>query len=313
MIEQHPVYLMRRQDLEGWAYRCTQSWGTSFIARAGEGGKVLVDNNICPHRGFPIVNSANLGEKGTPLPTHCPYHGMAFKAAGDHPAFVIGDFIFATARPFAVPKGWERLEWFSERLGERFHHRRTDVAAPWELWVQQTMDPHHVAHVHRSGFATQFLDLVSPEDVFFSDDLRVSGYRIPVKDEVFKRYFEMLCSRPQLAGAPVPEPYFRHITVFPGLSITSFLGVFFSVEETLPMKFYPDQSVVFTEFFSARDMRVPPILLKRAADSNEKILQEDKRALEAFVSGGCPEREPGFFMAGEERIKIFRTVLEASR
>lgn len=143
--------------------------------------QIAVFDNVCVHRGSPLLSDCGNGARIT-----CPYHAWTFRLDGQligapymnrtsdelgHPfdpsAFRLSalrselwqGFIFVTQDPAAVPLA-SRLTGLTEIVSryEMAHyvsvHQQVDVwATNWKLLVENFMDAYHIFKVHKNSFA----------------------------------------------------------------------------------------------------------------------------------------------------------------
>lgn len=231
-------------------------------------------NVTCAHRGHPIVDGK------------CPYHGLA------HPA---------PPSCFVEPKKIERTDALSDlvdltrEMGEPFGAVRQAVKAPFWLWMQNTADFRHLKTVHGRGFSRLFVG--EPYDVTISQDLRHSSHRIKIRPELLRRYEDM--------GLKPTRDHFLHFLAFPALSMTSFMGVFYSREVAYGTG--KDQCVVSTTFYKRKDADIPQGVLNSAMISNRQILKEDKELCEMWAPSAIVS---GNWLPGEERVAAYCKLLK---
>ncbi len=282
------IYLCLGTDIPEGGFRCFNFLSQKIVATKTN-GKILVDQNRCRHRGFPVADDA-----GGQLPIVCPYHGMRFFPTGEIPSFRIFNFVFFGDGEIELHSGERAL--MLSATGDPFHEETHPVEAPFFLWMQNTMDPNHLSHVHGEGFAKSFEDPAKPYDVWISENGSASAYKIAVKEEVVRSYSRML-------NGVEPHPYFHHLTFYPHLSITSFMGIFFSVETATPTT--NGKCEVRTRFFSNPSYLIPPPLLKAAVKANKQILAEDRKICERWAKGFEPNGGDRLWLPGEERIQAY--------
>lgn len=228
----------------------------------------------CRHRGFPIVNGK------------CAYHGLC------HPA---PDDCFQKETKLVSEDPWPDIKALLNgcEKGRKFGTNAMYVACPWWVWMQNTADFRHLKQVHKS-FSSLFVG--EPYDVQIAKKGFCSSHKIKVRPELVRWYSDQL-------GVKVQD-YFAHALSYPAISMTSFLGVFFSEERA----FYGlgDTCQIKTTFFTAPDMQVPAAILGSALEANLRILAEDKALCEAWAPTA---RVTGNWLSGEERVRAYCEVL----
>jgi phenylpropionate dioxygenase-like ring-hydroxylating dioxygenase large terminal subunit len=280
-------FLCLLRDLPRGQYKTFQVFGYPLVAK-NEGGLVTVALNKCSHRGFRVVNGSGPCEHRL----RCPYHGLPFNYETKFQVRVIDEFVYFGPSDFSPN--------VSLPLGEEFGEHKTYVRAPFHLWVQNTADPNHLATVHRDTFSRLFKGSKPTQETIGEKD---SWYSMPVQDAVVNQYKKW--------KDPEENFWFRqgfaHGLAFPHLSVTSFLGVFFSVETVLPCTEPRTEGTVEvrTRFFVSRSNRLPKLALKLALDANRKILDEDKAVVEEWAKSYYDHVGPSGWIGSEGRIKSY--------
>lgn len=284
------LYLCLKRDIPEGKYKTFDVFGRSVVAK-NDGGKIVVARNACEHRGFRVCHGS-----GDATKIKCPYHGLLYNFKDqDLVHETNGAVFFGRATPDKPKPDFKPV------LGDEFGFYSQVVNAPFHLWMQNTADPNHLNTVHADSFDRLF-DGVTPYQVFIEDNY--SQYVMPLKDEVvlkYRRYFKKDVWH---------ERGFMHMLHYPHLSVTSFLGVFFSVETATPHPIDDNCTQVYTRFFVAPDSGVPALLKRMAMDNNMKILQEDKAVVEQWAQHY--RNDAGHWLQGEERIKHFVEYFERS-
>jgi hypothetical protein len=183
---------------------------------------------------------------------------------------------------------------FTVDLGEEFGSYEQRVRAPFHLWIQNTADPNHLEHVHPE-FRRMFTSGCTPHNV---DLMRsYSEYSMSLSPDVVRR-FEKYVTNQHWARME-----FTHMLFYPHLSVTSFMGIFFSVETAIPDREDETYTSVNTRFFVAPESKVSSLMKKMALEGNIRLLKEDKAFMESWANQY--NNKAGFWMPGEERIKHY--------
>lgn len=280
-----PFYICLTRDIPEGGYRSFTLFGQNLIAKK-EDGKITLAENICHHRGF------RAGGPCGKLPVHCRYHGLPFTFRNTIPAEAVGEMLFANLSS-EVMLSYDLIQ-FNELLGEQFGEYTQLVNATPDLWMQNTADPNHLKTIHPETFAHNF-DGNIPYNIRIDES--ISSYCMKIKKEVHQRFQPFMGDR-----HPLQDGFF-HLTVYPHLSITSFLGVFMSIETA---NFVDDGKLteVRTRFFTAKDAKVPNYLCTLAMQNSIEILQEDKALVEEWAETAHLTPHT-FCIQGEERIKAY--------
>ena len=158
-------------------FRCvelpTANGARSVIVVRGGDGTIRAFDNVCVHRGAPLV-----AESGTTPRFTCPYHAWVYRLDGtligapymletfdpachrlaELPVEVWEGFVFVSQDPDAAPLA-PRLVGLHDVVGRygvaRYEPVRTEVevwSTNWKLLVENFLDAYHVFHVHRASF-----------------------------------------------------------------------------------------------------------------------------------------------------------------
>lgn len=288
-----PIFLGSVDSFEDGVITPVSQFGQHLqIQRLGD--KLNVRSNICRHRGMRLlVESAMNCER-------CPYHGLAPEPF--RPAKMFGDLAFSPDSILSFEAA-TTLRNFAECLGPVFHKVSAKLEAPYYLWIQNTMDVGHIPVVHSGGFSDRFKSPIEVSDVWMDSDCASSSFKLSVASSSITA----LSDRFEIPRTPLGiEDKFLHVQIGPYLSITSFLGVFFSIEISYPTS--KNTSFIETHFFTHRDVKVPRFILEAAKGSNERILLEDREMIEAWWPTYGLGRE--LKMPHEERIRGYLGYLE---
>ncbi len=284
------MYLCLSRDVAQNGYRKLDRSGKSLLITRSKHNNVFVDENVCRHRGYPVAQ-----EEAGLLPLRCPYHDLVFHNLGQIPAQEFRGFIFQGSH-------WDHVTGTElsilSSIGEEFGKHEMAVEAPAALWMQNTMDPGHLVTVHKNSFARFFPDDLSIDCVNLGKG-NFSSYRLPLRQEISESYKRFTSSDSEFY-------FFRHLSCFPNLSVTTFAGVFASVES---VEDRGARCFVTTRFFlhaSAKD--VPKKLLAFALGANRTTLEEDKKVCEGWAKGRYT-RSPDLWLPGEERVRHYFELL----
>jgi hypothetical protein len=277
-------YLCLKRDIKDGEYGVFDAMGESYIIK-NDKQKLTLARNKCKHRGFKVADCAGRGS------IKCKYHGQRFEFEGRLAHHEFGEFVFT---PEYLGRS-DFLAKISSEIGEEFGSHTQEVNAPFHLWMQNTADPNHLFTAHKDSFSKLF-DNARPENVYISE--YESSYTMRIKDEAVERYAKHF--------GEVSDS-FTHYLGFPNLSVTSFLGVFYSVESAVPNMV--GGSRITTRFFIKRGIK-PNLLAKLALEANVKILQEDKELVEHWAKGYKYDPQTKW-LPGEERIKRYADEIRA--
>lgn len=275
-------FVCLKSDVAEGEWKTFNSFGEELIVTRQD-GQFIVAKNSCKHRGFKVASGCGKGS------IKCQYHGQRFGFEKKIKHYEFGDFIYS---PGYLGNS-EPLKMISEYIGDQFGSTELYVKAPFHLWMQNTADPNHLTTIHKKNFANLF-DSHIPGDVYVSEF--ESSFTMRIKDETIEKY-EKYCDK--------NSPYFKagwsHYLGFPNLSVTSFLGLFFSVETAEPI---PQGCIVKTRFFTAKNSKVPSLLKTLAMDANKKILVEDQDLVEKWAVN-YKYTDDCVWLPGEQRIRAY--------
>lgn len=278
-------FVCLRRDLKEGEWNTFKSFKNELIATVKQ-DKVVLSKNQCKHRGFKVAEGCGKGM------IKCPYHGQRFDFDRKVNHYEMGEFVF---QPMFLNQSKELVR-ITDELGEEFGRNCMTVYAPFHLWMQNTADPNHLQTAHKKSFAQMF-DNHRPENVFISEF--ESSYTMRIKDEVVERYQKHF---------PEASSDFYHYLGFPNLSVTSFLGVFYSVEWAEPLG--DDKCEVTTRFFARAGAKRNTLLERMALEANKELLDEDRLLVEDWSRSWSNSTECQW-LPGEERIKAYTRQLLA--
>jgi phenylpropionate dioxygenase-like ring-hydroxylating dioxygenase large terminal subunit len=261
----YPFYLCMSSDLEEGKYKVFESLG---LIATKINGKTVVAENVCSHLGSRVAKCS-----GT-LPLHCKFHGVRFSFERQLIS-TNGQFIFVNDTQFeehSIPT-FDAVE---------FGNYEMIIEAPLHLWAKNTVDFNHLKTVH-PVFSKRFEG--KPYDVDISTDK--SSHKIKVCKEMADRFESK-------------NDYFEHTLVYPNLSMTSFLGIFHSVESMF--KIDETRTIINTRFFVDKSIDLHVGLKRTILANNIEILLEDKEAVEEWFKGDC---EKNALLSGDERIMAY--------
>lgn len=283
-------YLCLSSDVPPGSWRQVDLYDEDLLVTRTVEGILRLDRNACPHRGFPMGHGAGR------LPLKCGYHGLAFPQSGEYPVFESEGMVWSVALP--VLNGSEAEVLRLAALGKEYQQHSSRVDCQWEQWIQNTMDPNHVSEIH-PDFCAILEDGAKPFAVNVSEDLSVSSYRVPVKMDYAQRWRNVV-------GQILSADFF-HVTVYPYLSVTSFMGIMGSVETAVPAdKGGKLGTLVRTRYFMAPGMfdAIPEAVRAASMEANKKLLQEDRKVCEKWARKRYVPRK-AMWLPGEERIQAF--------
>lgn len=280
------------RDIEsGFAREIKLPDGKSYVVSRNK-NHLSLSPNLCTHRGFPVLKEGEIKR----LPISCPLHSNRF-IPSEIQIREKGGAILLKDGPSTTEYWIGKL---IENLGEQYQEETNYLDCPPELWLWGTMDPNHLQTVHPKGFAKMFAEL-PPKPEHIEIEPKGSSYSLLISDSYRERFIKAL----KVEGGL--DAYFRHYVLYPNLSVTSFLGVFMSIETVTATN---AGCVVRTRFFTSKHYQVPSVLIALAREGNRNILSEDADSCEQWAKGE-PFSRPTAWMRGDERAKAYWEHLSA--
>lgn len=206
----------------------------------------------CSHMGAPLVED-NIW-RGT-----CSFHGKG-NGPCTHEATRIGSFVFLGKVPdSAKSQIYEASDYITRCT--LFAREVTHGIFTRQMWLENTIDVQHIGFVHRGGFA----ELVDTESLVHKN--LEDGSTLGTLKIAESHYQKLKMRHPGL----VSNNLFCHAAIGPNLSITSFAGIFASIEKIRDCK-------TVTSFYANWEIS-NKLWLQRCLDANRQILKEDAAML----------------------------------
>jgi phenylpropionate dioxygenase-like ring-hydroxylating dioxygenase large terminal subunit len=310
-----------------------------FVSVEHAGASIVVQNfkgslrafeNVCSHR-FSKIQTEDRGNR----PLTCRYHGWSFNEAGQPFAMpkraeyledgadlellclkryrveTCGKFVFVieSENPLGLQEYlgefYPVVEQLSGHLGAEFHYDVIPHAANWKILVENVLDNHHCALLHRDSFIAWGFCKLPLEDVRLEG--RHSSFHVPRaegdREALRRRAFSHLEDR------SFAHDSFYHIMVFPNLFIASNEGMSFYVGHALPIA--PGETLLRVRYFEpamafekGRRMR-QDIANEQTKANAVQVIYEDKPILESIQKGAQLTNQRGIVARGEVRIRAF--------
>lgn len=308
------------------SYKLVKFNSQSFILKNEASGPRLYAN-VCPHRGSEIVKCSGTGK------LKCPYHGWMFGAEGK--VFVnkkstfeglpedlsltsfrtelVGKFIFATDSANIISikdylgKFYDYLLFVSSNLVNRIDKNSMEIEAHWRIVVENTLESYHVGDVHQDSLAPYFAG-VSHSNI---EELH---------SEVVEELTPTMTNNLKRVQSSFFEEHefnqYRHVHIFPNLTIASSGFTNFFIQEFLPIS--SNRSLFVSHgFLPAFKEKVSSPVRKTFSETsknfNRQVFDEDKTVCESVQRGyeasGRKEIEI-HFNSFEARVKNFASVIQ---
>jgi phenylpropionate dioxygenase-like ring-hydroxylating dioxygenase large terminal subunit len=288
-----------------------------------DGKKVVVFDNLCPHRGARIFTS-NIGNKAF----LCPYHNWSYSNGrifiADSSQFAhcadpkpdlhhyktawVGDFLFFAISPLnsveeQLGLAEPLVRNISTSIATRLDFSSYKYQSIWQIAVENALEPYHVSAIHPNSLAklqlshgnNEFLGLNSMWLSELGDHRTVSQLSRLLK--LFELdYFH--------AG-------YLNLHLFPFSMVSSTFGVSYSIQN-----FFPDTVDNSSQFVSrlyqsklkdgSKSKIIEP-LMKSTADLNRQVFAEDNQICERIASRSWTNITPKYYANPDElRLVYFR-------
>lgn len=285
--------------------------------------------NVCPHR-FNLIFTEEKGNS----PLLCKYHLWGFDQNGKligkdkknispspinldiclkrYALAVIGKFVFInfSSAPVSIEEQLgelhDELLLISEALGEKVHEKSISNKANWKFIVENVVDFQHCRSVHEETFGKVGACTLPPDEQFRVGHNSYFTFPFPVNDEVKIREKFMRKHFPR----KIEDTIYKHILVFPNLTIALSEGFHFTVGQLLPLD--PDNTIYNLRFYTPELVNPKPtsaVVMKEFAKDFapfvDQIFAEDIVYLENLQRGVKEIEHSGFVYQSEERIKWF--------
>lgn len=306
---------------------CLDHAGSAIVVQNFKGA-IKAFRNVCSHR-FSKIQCSDKGNR----PLTCRYHGWSYDASGfpygmpkrdeynveenaetlrltQYRVETCGEFVFVDlggggSLQSYLGDYYQVLEDISRNLGAQIHYAVVPHAANWKILVENVLDNHHCAILHRETFlAFGFCRLPLEEISFDGPHSSFHVPRAPVEREALRRR-----AFSHLNGRGYAHDSFYHALIFPNLFIASNEGMSFYVGHALPVA--PDRTLLRVRYFEPRmdftaGQRTRQDVVNEQTRANGlKIIEEDRPILEAVQLGAEAADKPGIVAASESRIIAF--------
>jgi phenylpropionate dioxygenase-like ring-hydroxylating dioxygenase large terminal subunit len=283
--------------------------GTETVVVQNFAGELAAFSNLCAHRSSPLKSE---GEDSGPL--RCPYHGWTYNARGEASTIpfrnsftpedlspdrvslrkwdveTCGNLVFVRKasngidlRTFLGPVA-ERLEEIGHALGEEISKNNFVVSANWKLWIENSVEGYHVAHVHPNSIA----QIVPTEN-----SREAQGDHSIVRGAVRETKSSGKMLEKVLPARVLKHDDYEHIFVFPDLCVTSTRGLVFDIIRNIGVTATATR-VESTLYRTRFDGAVPGALLDefyKVVDTSARVVQEEDRAIVELVAKGVRESD----------------------
>lgn len=278
------------------------------------GGTIRAFRNACSHRHARILEA----ERGNRRLV-CPYHGWTYDQRGvpermaaeiqfpqvlenrdkyaleQFEVACAGHFIFVRrdrtgpSLPDALGSTHEFLEKVSIGLDEKMDEFREGISANWKVVIENALEGYHVPFVHRAtlGAIRQFSK--KPTDVV--DHLPAeNGHSYMVNQASPEWLGRWLRFESELGSWPFKFNHYVHQLVFPNLTVTSFMGYSFHIQQFHPVS--PSETVVDSRIYSVKcegQSEKGRAIMRSVYDEGRaftrKVFGEDRRVCELVQNG----------------------------
>lgn len=291
------------------------------------GNEIEAFSNYCPHR----FSALRTSHKGNGI-IRCPYHSWTFGAEGKCAGIpgntdinkdevrlhkwelnYCGEMIFVRRTSSGPPlRDWlgvyhDEIESISRSFGRKIDENRMKIRANWKIVIENTLENYHVATIHPDSFAKLGAD---------SAELLTNGKHSSWFSALNEKTTKVAAILDRaLASRPTKFNGYRHICVFPIMTIASAFGTSFAVQEIRPIA--PDLTefvshVFFTKFDDVSEAmrQLSEEFARSIVTFNRQVFEEDKIICERVHSGTRVARnERGYFVPQELRVGHFQKAL----
>lgn len=335
----------RRLLVSSWHLVCHElevaDAGQYVLAQVGDGleiaawrdhdGRLVVFDNVCPHRGARIF--ALERDRGAAL--RCPYHGFSYSRGEEKLPGIVCDPTRAGVRrrslrtldfeihrglvfaSFGAPRPWEEsfsqdakalIKATGEAMGAYWSTRRETWDAPWQCAVENALEAVHVPHVHPSSLGALGLRDARSRDLGGG----CSVYSASIDQAVAARMRRMELA--DVADRDLDGVY-SALYLFPFAMISTTNGFAYAVQRYAPEG---RRTGFTTKVYAPARADVSRVgvssYLAINHETNVRIFSEDRRMVERLSERGRrASYEPGFLVEGEEQVAWFREELHRRR
>jgi len=313
-------------DKNDWLVK--RFWGEELIIY-NNGDSISAFQNVCPHRLSKLFNKKKGNSK-----LICPYHGWTFSGSGNflggpnskkndyyelrcklnlrkwvvekcgHFLFAKKNIVLGSLREYLGESIHNTLLACSESFSTKIDTNPFIVKANWKIVVENTLEAYHVSKVHPDTFAK--LGASGSDFQFHSFH---STWNASLRESFIKSWKNF---NKAFESRPMSFDNYRHIHVFPNLTIASTFGLSFGVQEIQPIS-ASETSFVSHSYFTKlnkktkkQDLLKAP-LMELIKDFNQQVFKEDKDICELAQSGAEQVDQPYYFLDPiENRIEHFQ-------
>ena len=308
-------------------YLTADVWGQSIFVQ-NFSGELRAFRNACTHR-FSRLKNQKFGHG----PLQCPYHGWIFNKDGlpvgiprkkdfhlcdedqDELRLEVwqvetcGSFIFVKKSNGGpnlknyLGKLFDEVRAISDALGKKIDSNEMAIGANWKVVVENTLENYHVHTIHPQSF--EKLGANGQEFEFHSPH---SAWETPLNEKT-ERSWEKINN--VFDSRPIIRTGYRHIFIFPNLTIASAFGTSFSLQEIIPLS--PQSTTFISHVYFTRFEKTKPVqtvlaesLMESIVKFDRQVFDEDKVICEEVQQGIAQSEKSGFLCAMEARVVDFQ-------
>ena len=308
-------------------YICLDLPGLALVVQ-NMSGTLKAFTNVCSHRWARLLDQ----DRGNG-PLACRYHGWSYnkdgcptiprRAAYGFDAvpsslclaqFAVeqcGDFVFVRLGDADLSlrdhlgRYYDVLEDMSGAIGECIQYATVPHAANWKILVENVLDNHHCAVLHRETFLAFGFCRLPLEDTTIEE--HHSSFHVPrvelERENARRRAFSHLKDR-----AYAHDSFF-HLLIYPNLFIASNEGLSFYVGQAVPVS--SGETILRVRYFEPAmnykaGQRIRQDMLNEQVRANGmKVIEEDRPILELVQKGAASAKGPGVVADDEVRVHAF--------
>ncbi|MGN6704256.1 MAG: aromatic ring-hydroxylating oxygenase subunit alpha [Burkholderiaceae bacterium] len=259
LFARHWIFAGMLFELDGLAHRGVRIGDAEVIVQRDREGRPRAFLNVCSHR------HARLCAPGLHNgPMRCPYHGWtydrdgvpagipqpkAFPAVVASPqSFALTEFACEAAGQFVFVRQSDDGPSLADYLGEEYgfllrasegmrgvtDEFRRDVGANWKVLIENSLEGYHVPAVHGKTFMRAESMKLEQERVPVDhlDDPRHSHMIHPTSPAWLERF--AASAERRIGTWAWRFPHYTHRLIFPNLTVTSFMGYSFHIQQFEP-------------------------------------------------------------------------------
>ncbi|MBU3633166.1 aromatic ring-hydroxylating dioxygenase subunit alpha [Polynucleobacter sp. AP-Feld-500C-C5] len=308
------IFACMRSDIDHDSHYGIRIGSSDLVIQLNEGGQPRAFFNSCSHRGSLLCEEGKHGGR-----VRCPYHGWVYDKSGvpvgipnkecfpevvnspstfklkEVSCSAVGKFIFISLAQSPSPlreflgEEYEFLESISPALSNITLDFIAPVRANWKAVIENSLEGYHVPMVHQKTFLAADGMSKSTSDITNNFNSNFHSSMNNQANDAWLKSFENKFSK-KIGQWPYRIDCYTHHHIFPNLTITSFLGYSFHLQNFKPQNH--DLTTVHSRTFGTNFQNQSDVgrklLEKIYVDSNQftlKVFEEDTYICEKVQKG----------------------------